>query len=200
MSRLGSIEAIQAAKGELIRALPSADDGGTAILNWDDQRVRAMAEWTSAAIMRYGLTPEADLWADQIESAGMDGIRFWFHHRAANGTVESLHVRVPLLGRHSVHTALRATAVGLVEGLSWQEIIEGLTKPDTLIDATDIDGKPFFRDFIKAAQKGKGWTQYMWPVPGMEINKPKHTFIYRVPDTDYFVGAGFYVMSPGVFY
>lgn len=37
-------------------------------------------------------------------------------------------------------------------------------------------------------------------VPGMEINKPKHTFIYRVPDTDYFVGAGFYVMSPGVFY
>ena len=75
-----------------------------------------------------------------------------------------------------------------------------LTKPDTLIEATDIDGKPFFVDFVKAAKKGKGWTKYMWPVPGMEINKPKHTFIYRVPDTDYFVGAGFYVMSPGVFY
>ena len=75
-----------------------------------------------------------------------------------------------------------------------------LTRPDTLIQATDIDGKPFFVDFVKAAQKGKGWTRYMWPVPGMEINKPKHTFIYRVPDTDYFVGAGFYVMEPGVFY
>jgi UDP-N-acetylmuramoyl-tripeptide--D-alanyl-D-alanine ligase len=35
-------------------------------------------------------------------------------------------VKVPLLGRHSVHTALRATAVGLVEGLTWQEIMEGL--------------------------------------------------------------------------
>lgn len=75
-----------------------------------------------------------------------------------------------------------------------------LTKPATLIDATDIDGKPFFVDFVNAARKGQGWTKYSWPVPGMEINKPKYTFIYRIPDTDYFVGAGFYVMSPGVFY
>ena len=75
-----------------------------------------------------------------------------------------------------------------------------LTKPDTLIDATDVDGKPFFRDFVKRAENGKGWSKYTWPVPGSEINKPKHTFIYRVPDTDYFVGAGFYVMEPGVFY
>ncbi len=74
-----------------------------------------------------------------------------------------------------------------------------LTKPDTLIEATDVDGKPFFVDFVKAAKKGKGWAKYMWPVPGLEINKPKHTFIYRVPDTDYFVGAGFYVMEPGVY-
>lgn len=75
-----------------------------------------------------------------------------------------------------------------------------LTKPATLIESKDIDGKPFFKDFIKAAQKGKGWCKYMWPVPGIETNKPKHTFIYRVPNTDYFVGAGFYVMGPGVFY
>lgn len=75
-----------------------------------------------------------------------------------------------------------------------------LTQPDTLIDAKDVDGKAFFVDFVKAAEKGQGWTRYSWPVPGMDINKPKHTFIYRVPDTDYFVGAGFYVMEPGVFY
>jgi UDP-N-acetylmuramoyl-tripeptide--D-alanyl-D-alanine ligase len=31
-----------------------------------------------------------------------------------------------MLGRHSVHTALRGAAVGLVEGLSWTEIIAGL--------------------------------------------------------------------------
>jgi UDP-N-acetylmuramoyl-tripeptide--D-alanyl-D-alanine ligase len=33
---------------------------------------------------------------------------------------------VPLIGRHSVHTALRAAAVGLSDGLTWQEIVEGL--------------------------------------------------------------------------
>ena len=43
-----------------------------------------------------------------------------------------------------------------------------LLKPATLIEATDIDGKAFFKDFIRAAEKGKGWTKYMWPVPGME--------------------------------
>jgi UDP-N-acetylmuramoyl-tripeptide--D-alanyl-D-alanine ligase len=31
-----------------------------------------------------------------------------------------------MIGRHSVETALRAAAVGLVEGLSWQEIFAGL--------------------------------------------------------------------------
>lgn len=131
MSRLGTIKHIQQAKAELVRTLPAADEGGTAILNWDDELVREMADWTDARIFRYGLTPEADLWADKIESAGMDGIHFWFHHRAhaqasAQSSVESLHVRVPLLGRHSVHTALRAAAVGLVQGLSWGEIVAGL--------------------------------------------------------------------------
>jgi UDP-N-acetylmuramoyl-tripeptide--D-alanyl-D-alanine ligase len=127
LSRLGTIERIQAAKAELVRALPDADEGGVAVLNWDDPLVREMESWTGARIFRYGLTPEADLWADQIESAGMDGIHFRFHHRPSDGArVETLHVRVPLLGRHSVHTALRAASVGLAEGLSWEEIVAGL--------------------------------------------------------------------------
>lgn len=74
-----------------------------------------------------------------------------------------------------------------------------LTKAETLFETADEDGKTFFKDFVKAARKGKGWCKYKWPVPGSEIIKPKYTFIYRVADTDYFVGAGFYVMEPGVF-
>ena len=75
-----------------------------------------------------------------------------------------------------------------------------MAQADNLIETKDVNGKPFFVDFIKAAQKGKGWTKYDWEVPGENVVKPKHTFIYRVPDTQYFVGSGFYVMSPGVFY
>jgi UDP-N-acetylmuramoyl-tripeptide--D-alanyl-D-alanine ligase len=127
LSRLGSIENIALAKSELVRALPSAAEGGVAILNWDDPFVRAMADVTPAQVFRYGLTSEADLWAEEISSKGMEGIRFRFHYRIPeSGKVDSLYVRVPLLGRHSVHTALRAAAVGLVEGLSWEEIVAGL--------------------------------------------------------------------------
>jgi UDP-N-acetylmuramoyl-tripeptide--D-alanyl-D-alanine ligase len=118
LARLGSMEAIAAAKRELIEVLPP---NGVAVLNRDDPRVMAMASHTQAQIFTYGLDEEADLWADNIESMGLDGVRFTLHHRR-----EALNVRVPLLGRHSVHTALRAAAVGLIEGLRWDEIVSGL--------------------------------------------------------------------------
>jgi len=44
---------------------------------------------------------------------------------------EVLHLRVPLIGHHSVQTVLRASAVGLVSGMSWQEIIGGLRSVST---------------------------------------------------------------------
>lgn len=120
VERAGSFERIAKAKRELIEALPPAPEG-TAILNHDDDIVRGMAAATDARILTYGLSPRADLWADRIEGLGLQGIRFRLHHQG-----ETIHVKLPLLGRHSVHTALRATAVGLVEGLSWEEIVGGL--------------------------------------------------------------------------
>jgi UDP-N-acetylmuramoyl-tripeptide--D-alanyl-D-alanine ligase len=120
LERAGTFKRIVEAKTELVEALPPAPEG-TAILNYDDESVREMADSTRARVFYYGLSPQADLWADRIEGLGLDGIRFRLHHGD-----ETLHVKVPLLGRHSVHTALRATAVGLVDGLTWQEIIEGL--------------------------------------------------------------------------
>lgn len=155
LSRLGSIEAIAQAKSELVRALPSAEDGGIAILNWDDERVQAMAEVTQARIFRYGLTPEADLWADEIVGAGMEGIRFRFHHRLpGSDREESLHVRVPLLGRHSVHTALRAAAVGLVEEMSWEEIVAGIQSMPgqlRLVVVPGINGSTLIDDTYNAS-------------------------------------------------
>jgi UDP-N-acetylmuramoyl-tripeptide--D-alanyl-D-alanine ligase len=94
-----------------------------------------MARATSARVFYYGLSPEADLWADHIEGLGLEGIRFRLHYRD-----ETLHVKIPLLGRHSVHTALRATAVGLVEGLSWQEVLEGLREPSAQLRLVAVPG------------------------------------------------------------
>ena len=121
LERLGAIERIAQAKSELPRALPSAEDGGVAILNHDDPLVWAMSGVTRARVFSYGLHNEADVWADEVESSGLDGIHFRCHHGN-----KVYHIRLPMLGRHSVHTALRGAAVGLVEGLSWDEIIHGL--------------------------------------------------------------------------
>jgi UDP-N-acetylmuramoyl-tripeptide--D-alanyl-D-alanine ligase len=118
--RAGSIEVIARGKAELVQALPPAPDG-VAILNYDDPLVREMASQTKARVFFYGLDSGAELWADGIESLGLEGIRFRLHYRG-----EILHLRVPMIGRHSVHTALRAAAVGLVDNLTWQEIVDGL--------------------------------------------------------------------------
>ena len=121
LERLGTIDRIAQAKSELARTLPPAEDGGVAILNADDPLVLAMAGVTRARVFTYGLNPESHLWADEIESYGLEGIRFRCHYGG-----ESFHIPLPMLGRHSVHTALRGAAVGLADGLSWTEILAGL--------------------------------------------------------------------------
>ncbi len=118
--RAGSQEAIAAGKSELVQALPPAPRG-VAILNWDDPWARWMADKTRAQLFTYGLDAAADLRADQIEGLGLKGIRFRLHFRK-----DVIHLRVPIIGRHSVHTILRSVAVGLVAGVSWQEIIYAL--------------------------------------------------------------------------
>ncbi len=134
LERARTIERIVEAKMELVEALPPTPEG-VAILNYDDERVRGMAQATQARVFYYGLSPDADLWADHIEGLGLDGIRFRLHHGG-----ETLHVKIPLLGRHSIHTALRAAAVGLAEGLDWQEIIEGLRGPSAQLRLVSVLG------------------------------------------------------------
>lgn len=68
-----------------------------------------------------------------------------------------------------------------------------LTRQKTTVNITDPDGKALFVDFIKIANdKGKGWVDYRWPKPGASEPVQKSTYIYRVPGTQYFVGAGIY--------
>jgi UDP-N-acetylmuramoyl-tripeptide--D-alanyl-D-alanine ligase len=120
MEWLGTIEAIANAKQELIEVLPPEPEG-VAILNMDDPLVMNMAAHTDARVFTYGLDHNADLWADDIDSMGLEGISFALHSGS-----DRLSIHVPLLGRHSVHTSLRAASVGLVEGMAWAEIAAGL--------------------------------------------------------------------------
>lgn len=146
LERLGSLEAIAEAKAELVEALPA---DGTAVLNADDPVAAGMCRRTPASVFTYGLSREADLWADSIESLGLAGMSFRLYYRG-----ESLHVKVPMLGRHSVHTALAAAAVGLVDSLSWQEILDGLQEPRgqlRLVVVPGINGSTILDDTYNAS-------------------------------------------------
>ncbi len=122
-SRAGSMEVIAQGKSELVRALPA---DGTAILNYDDPYVRPMAELTDAKVFYYGLDPHADLSADRIVSFGADGVQFDLHYLG-----EKYPVRSHLVGQHSVLTALRGAAAGIVRGLSMPEIIDALENSES---------------------------------------------------------------------
>jgi len=148
--RAGSQDEIARGKSELVQALPAGPEG-VAILNYDDERVRAMADLTQARIFYYGLSPNADLWADEVEGLGLDGIKFRLNYQG-----ESIYLKVPLIGRHSVHTVLRAAAVGLIEGMTWEEIGRGLRSEHTqlrLVAVRSSSGALILDDTYNASPK-----------------------------------------------
>lgn len=132
--RAGSIEEIALGKRELPEALPAAPDG-VAILNLDDARVAEMAAHTRARPLTYGLAPEADLWAGDVESLGFAGLRAVLHYGG-----ETVSVQVPLLGRHSIYAVLCGAAAGLSEGMSWDEITRGLEGLDDPLRLRVVSG------------------------------------------------------------
>ena len=134
LERAGTMQAIVDGKAELVESLPPAPEG-VAILNADDERVLAMADRTRARVLTYGFAAAADLRASDDEGLGLEGIRFILHHAG-----ESFHVHVPLLGRHSVHTVLRAAAVALVEGMPWDAILDGLRNTQSQLRLVAVQG------------------------------------------------------------
>ncbi|MGD8793526.1 MAG: UDP-N-acetylmuramoyl-tripeptide--D-alanyl-D-alanine ligase, partial [Anaerolineae bacterium] len=130
LAYFGSLEAIAAEKGRLVEALPPAREGGLAILNYDDPRVRAMAARTRARVVTFGLDPDADLVAGGVQ-AGPEGTAFtvfvkdFFPVPGRRGR-RKLAVRLQLLGRHSVYAGLAAVAVGLAMEVPLDEALAAL--------------------------------------------------------------------------
>ena len=126
LERLGTIERIAQAKAELPQALPA---DGVAVLNADDPRVAAMAAQTQAQIVTYGEAPTADVRAVRVEGLGLEGSVIHVaiaEHALWPGQAGAYELRIRLPGKPVVSAALAAVAVGLVEGLAWSEIEQGL--------------------------------------------------------------------------
>jgi len=118
LERLGSLEAVAAAKAELVEALPA---DGVAVLNGDDPRVAALAARTRARVLLYGQGPQCQVRGSEPSSHGLEGISF----RLTYGE-NSVLVSSPLPGRHHLYPCLAAAAVALAEGMALGEIAEAL--------------------------------------------------------------------------
>ena len=124
LARAGSIDEIERGKRQLIEALPAT---GTAVLNADDERVSRMDAHVAAgaSVLRYGFSERADVRAADVESRGAAGMSFTLQLPDGSATP----VAIPALGRHSVHNALAAAAVGHAAGLDLDTIVAGLARP-----------------------------------------------------------------------
>ena len=118
LSRIGSLEAVERAKGELLEALPG---NGTAVLNEDDPIVARMQGRTVARVLRYGFADTADVRADGVVSDGLAGMHF-----RLRTPIGERAVHIPNLGRLSVHNALAAAAVGIAASVPLDAIAAGL--------------------------------------------------------------------------
>ncbi len=114
----GDAEGVKEEKGQLITSLPKR---GYAVLNFNDPLVRALGSKTNATVFYYGSDSTCDLWYNHVQPS-LSGTKLQLHYRQ-----ESVEVTYPLLGRHQALSAVAASAVGIVEGISLLTIRRGLT-------------------------------------------------------------------------
>jgi UDP-N-acetylmuramoyl-tripeptide--D-alanyl-D-alanine ligase len=105
METMRDVDTVAQAKAELLEALPP---DGTAVLNWDDPRVKALWARGPSNVVSFGTSPDAEVRAVGID-AHPDGVSF----ELADGD----RVELPLPGRHNVMNALAAIAVGRIMGV-----------------------------------------------------------------------------------
>ncbi|WP_210438045.1 UDP-N-acetylmuramoyl-tripeptide--D-alanyl-D-alanine ligase [Nocardioides xinjiangensis] len=122
IGEFGSREAIAAAKGEIVEALPV---DGTAVLNADDELVAAMAPRTVAAVTTFGSGPPGgpppDVAVSEITSDELGRQSFELAHRGSHATVHLAQV-----GTHQWRNAAAAAAMALAAGLDLDTVADSL--------------------------------------------------------------------------
>lgn len=113
-------DGILRAKSEIFDFL--APDGKI-VLNGDDDKLSTITEIKGIRPIFFGIESGREIYADEIQPMGLKGISCRIHVGE-----ESFSVVIPIPGYHMVYNGLAATAVGLVMGLTLEEIKNGLEK------------------------------------------------------------------------
>lgn len=120
LGEFGSREAIAAAKGEIVEALPA---DGTAVLNADDPLVAAMAARTQARVLTFGAHAEVSWRGLRLDDLGRATFDL-----GADGSWTA--VRLRQTGAHHVANAAAAAAMALAAGLDLDEVGAALSSAE----------------------------------------------------------------------
>jgi UDP-N-acetylmuramoyl-tripeptide--D-alanyl-D-alanine ligase len=135
------IAGIARAKYELVESLPA---DGVAVLNGDDEYVAKFGAGMGDRPIFYGSGEGAQVRAVQIAEVGAEGVVF-----TVTAYGERASVQLRLLGRHNVHNALAAIAVGLRSGMSLADCagaLEGLRAGDKRGEMSEWHGATLIND------------------------------------------------------
>ena len=125
LETMGPVENIARVKGDIVAGMAP---GGQAVLNADDDRVRAMTERLPPGAGRVWMVSvagraDADIVAEDV-TYGPDGARF----TVRDDTGETAEIQTQLLGEHNVLNVLLAVAVGRAMGLRMRQIAQAVTR------------------------------------------------------------------------
>jgi len=107
--------------------ITSLNDNGVAILNYDDESVRQMAEGIIAKVLTFGLKEKADVRATNydlkiVSEEVVSELTFKLEFKGSSIPAKLINV----LGVQHLYSALAATAVGIVFNINLVEIVEAL--------------------------------------------------------------------------
>jgi UDP-N-acetylmuramoyl-tripeptide--D-alanyl-D-alanine ligase len=125
---MGGMDGVAKTKAEMVRDLPTAAEGGIALLNADDERVAAMARETQATVTFYGTGQDAAVRAENVTLDEAGRASFILHTPTAlNTPAESAPVRLRLPGEHQVANALAAACAASAVGVPAMRIAAALS-------------------------------------------------------------------------
>jgi UDP-N-acetylmuramoyl-tripeptide--D-alanyl-D-alanine ligase len=141
-----SVDDIALEMRKLISFIPAT---GFALLNADDPRVLGMASHCKATVITFGVSPEAQLRAEEVSSAWPDRLRMTVAYKS-----ERIQVATQLCGTHWLPSVLGAIGAALAMGMTLAECAAAIAKvapfEGRMQPVTTPDGVSFIRDDLKA--------------------------------------------------
>ncbi|MCQ2501719.1 MAG: UDP-N-acetylmuramoyl-tripeptide--D-alanyl-D-alanine ligase [Lachnospiraceae bacterium] len=102
-------------------------EDGHIVVNGDDDKLVTLENVKGIRPIRFGLSEQSDVWADNLVTQGLKGITCTIHTEKG-----SFEAEIPVSGQHMVYNALAGCAVGLIYGLTLEEIKAGIASYETV--------------------------------------------------------------------